>query len=270
MKCPNCGTPNLDSVKFCENCGTPLQAHHAAPEQPQQGYPQQGYPQQGYPQQGYPQQGYPQQGYPQQGYPQQGYPQQGYPQQGYPQQGYPQQGYPYNQYVGPRIDPNDPYHGHSMKWYKFLIYFSLIASAVLNLYNAVRQFTVGNYTVEVIGGRTLSGKDAQNWMYVQAPGLKTADIVYGITLIVSAALLFVTWFYLFKRKKLGPTLLYVSYGFNMVISAVYSIWSYTAAKDVLKDPTMVLTSAITSAVFSIVMLVVNFVYFNKRKDVFIN
>ena len=242
MKCPNCGTPNLDSLKFCENCGYPLKAHHDAPAQPEQGYPQQGYPQQGYPQQGY-------------------------PQQGYPQQDYPHQPYPYYQ---PMNNPADPYHGHSMKWYKFLVYFSLIASAVVSLFNAVRCFTTGNYTVEVYGGKALIGKDAQDWMYAAAPGLKTADLFYGIVLTVSAALLIVTWYFLFKKKKLGPTLLYITYGFNAVTSTIYSIWGYSVAKDVLKEPLSVVTTAVTGAIVGILMIVVNVVYFNKRKDIFIN
>ena len=221
MKCPNCGMPNLDSVKFCENCGSPLQAHHAAPEQPQQD------------------------------------------QQPYPQQ----QPYPGYQ---PAVNLNDPYHGHSMKWYKFLVFFALIASAVVDLFNAFRSFTTGSYTVDIGAGKVLTGKEAQEWMYLKAPGLKTADIFYGIALILCAGLLFAAWYYLYKKKKLGPTLLYVSYACSIVVSAAYSLWRYSAAKDVLKDPATVLTSAAISAIYSIVMLAANVVYFKKRKDIFVN
>lgn len=237
MKCPNCGTPNLDSVRFCENCGTPLQAHHSAPEEPQQNPYQQNQYQQ----------------YPNQQYPNQQ--QNVYPPNGYQPSGYPQ--YPYQPvYVAPPLP---------MKWYKFLIYFALIASCVLNVVGAIITFTSGRYTVG-----SLTGERAKTLMYAAAPGLKGADIFYGIAQIVAAGLVFAAWFFLFKKKKNGPTCLYVTYAFNAAISVIWSIWVYAVAKDVLANPESTILSGIVTAVISVVMIIVNVIYFNKRKEIFVN
>lgn len=166
--------------------------------------------------------------------------------------------------------PADPYNGHSMKWYKFLVYFALIASAIGYIWNAITTFGTGNYTVELTKDDKLTGKEAKDWMYENASGLKTADLFYGICLIISAVLVLAAWYYLFKRKKQAPMIFYISYAFSSAISAIYSFWAYSTAKDVLKDPETVITSAITTVVFGVVMIIVNYIYFNKRKDIFVN
>lgn len=161
---------------------------------------------------------------------------------------------------------NDPYNGHPMKWYKFLVFFALIASAVLNIINGIRYLTSGNYRISGYA----SGKEAKELIYMYAPGLRGADTFYAIALFISAVLLCATWYMLMKKKKIGPTLLCVSYGFNMVISIVYTIWLNAAHNGVLQNTASMTSAAIVSAVVSVVMIVVNIIYFKKRQDVFVN
>ena len=236
MFCNNCGAQLPDGSKFCTACGATL-AQDAAPQQPQQpgGYqPQQG------------------------GYPQQ--PQGGYPQQpgGYPQQGpYQQPGYGYNQYGG---DPR--YQGFPMKWHKFLVYFALWASAVINAVQGIRVMSGGQYNDPTYGNLARE-------VYAFFPGMKTADIIYGIILIGIAILGFLTAYKLLKLMRGAPTLLTVLYIASAAGSILYIIMAVSALKG-YRDTSDLTASAIGSLIGSVVMIIVNNIYYKKRERLFVN
>ena len=233
MLCPNCGTDVSSAGRFCPNCGTPVQPSEpttgAAP-QPQYQQPQYQQPQYQQPQYQQPQYQQPQ-----------------YQQQQYQQPLY-QQPYPPMQAAAPQ-----------MNWYKFLIYFALFAGAVVNAINAIRFFT------GLVNG---SSADAQ-WLYAFFPSWKTVDIVVGLLLLVLAAFSIFTRFRLSGYYKNGPLCLYLTYGLSALSNIVYLIGVALVISGTgisLTDLDIIPT--VTSIVVSIVMVVINVVYFNKRKQLF--
>ena len=88
-----------------------------------------------------------------------------------------------------------------MKWHKFLIYFALFASAVINLVNALQLITGLQYG------------DAADAVYAMFSTLKVLDIGYGVILLATVVYTVVTRFYLAKFKASGPLMLMMLYFF---------------------------------------------------------
>lgn len=184
---------------------------------------------------------------------QQQYQQQPYQQQPYQQQ-YQQQ--PYQQ----RVQPNDKYQGYPMKWYKFLVYFALWASAVINCVTGIRLLTGIIYGSEK--------KAALVYRYI--PGLRTGDIICGILILAIAVLAVFTAIKLLGLAAIGPKLLLALYASNLVIQLFYVVFVTIAAKDILKVSDMLTPSVIASIVVSIIMIIVNRIYFKNRESIFVN
>ena len=93
-----------------------------------------------------------------------------------------------------------------MKWYKFLIYFSLFASALLNLLYGITYLTGGIYEATTDGEITAE----MVYGYYGVP-LKIVDVIFGLVLIALAI------FSLIVRRKLAnfdytaPKCLYILY-----------------------------------------------------------
>ena len=141
-----------------------------------------------------------------------------------------------------------------MKWYKFLIYFSLFAGAVINVASGI-PFLNGS----IYGGY------ADN-VYSVFPALKTVDVMYGIVALATAVLCIVARFALAKYKKNGPALLLSIYAIGIVVSIVYFI----AVKSIVTDIDLDTSSIVSSLVSSVVMIIINKIYFDKRKHLFVN
>ena len=93
-----------------------------------------------------------------------------------------------------------------MKWYKFLIYFALIAGAVVNFATGITMVTGSVYEVQ-------SGVSADT-VYSMYDGLKTIDVIYGLALFAVAILGFVTRSKLANYKADGPKFVYMVYGIS--------------------------------------------------------
>ena len=146
MFCPNCGKNVGDAERFCPNCGAALNQNTPSAN-PQPSYQQPAYQQPTYQQPNYHQGNYQQQPY----------------QPVYQQ---PVQQYPY-----------------PMNWYKFVIYFALFASAVLNGITGIMHLTGGYWSAQ--------GVEAE-WIYAVFSGLQVVDIFVGIASLVLAAFAIVT------------------------------------------------------------------------------
>lgn len=144
-----------------------------------------------------------------------------------------------------------------MKWHKFLIYFSLWASAILNLANAIQYLT----------GSMYGGEFEREMTYAFYEGLQTLDIFIGIVHLILSVFAIVTRFSLAGFKKSGPRKLFFVYLANALIAVIYIIafCSVTGLSVGDLDAGNVFTSAITG----IAMAFINKIYYDKRSSLFV-
>ena len=292
MFCQKCGA-NLGEVPgdTCPYCGNPVEAASekwqsgggdTQPAQPQSqsggGDTQPAQPQsqsgettiltgqpynQQAPQNGYQQNGYQQNGYQQNGYQQNGYQQNGYQQNGYQQNGYRQNGYQQN--VRPNQGGQNPYQYHAnpgnqgagsntmpMGWYKFIIYVQLFVIAGVSLINAGLSFT----------GLSLGSWDEVRLLYAFIPELQMVMIVTGAITLGIAVFAIVVRQWLAHYEQKGIIGLYVLRGL-IIANNVFGTMAMTAIIH-----TTVSSSVVSSCIVSIVLLVIDLLYFGKRKQLF--
>lgn len=141
-----------------------------------------------------------------------------------------------------------------MKWFNFLTKFALIAGAVLNFLASLTYLT---------GTIESEGNVSPEYVYSMYPGLKFCDIFMGLALIAIGVFAIITRNKLAKFKADGPKSLYITYVLNIAAVIAYAVW------------TAVVTgtfnfSVIGSVVIEIGYIVLNYIYFNKRKQLFVN
>ncbi len=141
---------------------------------------------------------------------------------------------------------------YGMKWYKFLIYFGLFASAVLNTFIAIMFFTGISF-----------GKSTES-IFKLRPDLRTIYILFGIAYCALTILALATRSALYRKKKAGPEMIstllkcnaYGAIGFEVILLIGFRM------------PFSILS--ITSFAVWSIMDYVNSKYFKKRKSLFIN
>lgn len=234
MICNNCGATISDGTVFCEHCGAQVSA--AAPQQPVYQQPVYQQPQQPVYQQPVYQQ------------PQQPV----YQQPVYQQPAYQQPAYQ------PQI--NQPGADMPMGWFKFLIYFSLFAGAVLNAITGIMAMTGAQYNMEREGMSEL--------VYRMFDGLQAMDMIMGIGSIALAAFAIYTRMRLAGYYENGPKMLTVLYIAAMVVPVIYLVGVIAVVPGV--ENYINFTSQISSIAASVVMVVVNNIYFKKRAHLFVN
>lgn len=146
-----------------------------------------------------------------------------------------------------------------MKWFKFLIYFALFAGAVINFAYGINYLTGMVYAI--------SGVTPDSVYSYFGTALRMADIIYGISLIASAALSIYTRMQLAKFKANGTKLLLILYIVNAALSVLYLIAAalITGDSSIISDP-----GTVTSTLVSISFAVANKRYFDHRKEMFNN
>lgn len=154
---------------------------------------------------------------------------------------YPQQPYPQPPYA-----PQKP-----MNWFKFLIYFSLWAGGILNIISGLSLFS------SVLVGSA----------YSLFPGQSAVDIIYGIACILLGIYTIVTRFQLARFRKNAPMMLHGVYILNILFSLIYLF----ATSAVTLIPLSMLFNAqmVGQFVGAAVMIVINVIYFGKRRDMFV-
>lgn len=177
----------------------------------------------------------------------------------YQQPQYQQPSYQQPQYQQPLYEQPVQQPAHQMNWYKFLIYFALFASAVVNVINAIRFLT------GTING---SASDA-DFLYAFFPSWKTLDIIVGLLFLVLAALAVFTRFRLAGYCKNGPTCLYLTYALSALCNVVYLIGvALVLSGSGISLGDLDIAPTIANIIVPIVMVVINVIYFNKRKELF--
>ena len=173
-----------------------------------------------------------------------------------PNAAYPQPLNPYGQQP-PRPVPaeakNDP---RGMKWFKFIIYFQLFANALINLANAVTVLTGAHY------------QGAADTVYAVFPAERAVDMVYGLLCLALAAVGIYTRFRLSSFKRKGPGLYLGLIAANILVPVLYMLLSSLVTRIPLTS--LLDVNGVASLAANIIMLVVNKIYFDKRKDLFVN
>ncbi|MBE6626824.1 MAG: zinc ribbon domain-containing protein [Ruminococcaceae bacterium] len=167
---------------------------------------------------------------------------------------------PYNQYQYTQpVQPVQPALG--MKWFKFVIYFSLWAGAILNIGYAIMAFTGAHYETEYEGAAEL--------VYAMFEELKTIDLLYGLAMIALAVYMIVARFRLAGYYKNGPAMFISTYAIALLISVVYYVAVLTVVPEVA-DADNVVSNLVGNAIGNGLMILLNSIYFKKRKHMFIN
>ena len=140
-----------------------------------------------------------------------------------------------------------------MKWYWFVSRISLLLSAVNNI-------VVGT---QYVMGQALGTQSAD--YYGKYPAMNVLDRIYGIVMILVGMYAFVVRTRLIRRKASGPSSLIRLYVISLVSSGIY------IAVAMLATGTNLLTwDLILSVGISLLMILINRIYFDKRKQYFQN
>ena len=144
---------------------------------------------------------------------------------------------------------------YELKWYKFLIYFALWASAVLNVFSAFAYFTGSMYG------------DAANRVYSYYGGMKTLDVIMGLILLGLAVFSIYVRFQLAGFKTDAPKKLEYLYIANALVLLLYLL----AASSVTGlSFTELASGSWGSLAGSVAMIFINRTYFSKRETLFVN
>lgn len=140
-----------------------------------------------------------------------------------------------------------------MKWYKFVIYFQLFATAVLNLLDGILSFVNPGYAL-----------DTDLFISVRYPALVPIDIINGVFLLAFAVLAIVIRNMLTNYKKNAPKY-YI--GFLILTQAVSLI--YNVVLNIMTSNTGdIATDIVYSAIAVIITVTLNHKYFSKREHLF--
>ena len=158
----------------------------------------------------------------------------------------------------------------SMVWHHVLMVMLLVIS-VFNFF----------YGSRVMGGSHYGSSAEAESVYFYFPGLKTVDSVFGWYCVALATLGFVIVYFLYRKKKQGPFFLPFLFALHAAGQIFYLVADLVVMSnaggntaDILKDSLRQLVfngtivQVIITLVFSAGMIVLNKIYYDKRKDLF--
>lgn len=140
-----------------------------------------------------------------------------------------------------------------MRWYKFVIWVQLFLNALLSVGTGIMIMTGAHYQ----GQETV--------VYMVYGSLKGLDIVMGIIMFALAGGAIWVRQMLSKFKKMGPTAYLILIALNGIINLLYSIMVFAITSLNTFNATV-----ISSIIVSIALCIGNYIYFNKRKSMFVN
>ena len=140
-----------------------------------------------------------------------------------------------------------------MRWYKFVIWVQLFLNALSGVGSGIMIMTGAHYQ----GQATV--------VYMVYGGLKGLDIVMGIIMFALAGGAIWVRQMLSKFKKMGPTAYVILMALNGIINLLYAIMVSAITRLNTFNATV-----ISSIVASIALCICNYIYFNKRKSMFVN
>ena len=157
---------------------------------------------------------------------------------------------------GQPLPSPEPKYG--MKWHKFLIWFALWASLLMNFSTALQFWN----------GDTYGSADNARQVYERYAGLQTLDLAMGVVCIAIATFAIVTRFSLARFRAIGPKQLIALYVINGVVSLAYlGVFSAITGLPVTDlSGNMVWTTLIGSTI----MVLANWKYYQRRAELFVN
>ena len=142
-----------------------------------------------------------------------------------------------------------------MRWYKFLIWFSLFLGALVNAVGGIMALTGAQY-----------GEDAQLVYAFFGNGLKAFDVFYGVLLLGMAVATILVRQGLAHYKKEAPMCYLALMGANIALSVVYALGVSLITG--LGFFSIFDASSWGTAIGTAILIVCNYFYFDKRKHLF--
>lgn len=152
-----------------------------------------------------------------------------------------------------------PTKGFEVKWYYFLVYFALWARVALDAFCAFLFFSGRIYVLE--------GLQAEKVVvaYVRFPGLKTTDMILGSLYIALAIFTAFVWFSLKGFRKRANLFLTIQFALEIALIVARPLSLY------LLIPSVGFPFLIIFLVIAYIILIpVNYSYFDRRRSIFIN
>lgn len=163
----------------------------------------------------------------------------------------------------PAAVPMDLEKNYHMAWFKFIIYFQLFANAVVMIYNAAAG---------IFG---LAYGDDAGFIYAVCPMLKAVDVIYGVICLAFAVTAVLIRQRLAHYRKDAPVQ-YLGYvGVVMALALIYT-FAVLAALGTVSASVMeagasrIAGNVLGTVIGAAVYLPLNYVYFKKRKELFVN
>lgn len=143
-----------------------------------------------------------------------------------------------------------------MNWYKFVIWVQLFLSCAASVITGIAMLFGGHYSA--------NGASPQ-LIYLYYPGLHVVDILFGLLYIAVGVFAIYARQHLAHFQKDGPTLYYL-----YLIAATVTALVYAILSGIIISNFSTVTSSISTILVNGVMLVLTYMYFEKRKDMFCN
>ncbi len=143
---------------------------------------------------------------------------------------------------------------YKLKYYKFLIYFFLWASAILTFAAGILQLSGLVWE--------LSGVAAAE-IYAVMPAYRVVDISYGGMQILVAIMTIVARFKLARFKKSAPVFYIILLVISMIMPIIYAI-----ASAIILEVGFLEIFDFAGCIGNIIGIIVNSIYFGKRKSLF--
>ena len=153
----------------------------------------------------------------------------------------------------PEVKAND----YPMKWHNFLMVVMPLGAA-LTIFNGIKFMSGIQYHDS---SRALDA----SYVYSVFPGLKACDLFYGIAMAALGVFQFVAWNRLYHYREKGPASIKVLYISYIISGVIYMIWASSVTGNGLSG-----ASFFENIVSSVIMLIVNNIYYSKRKALFVN
>ena len=151
-----------------------------------------------------------------------------------------------------------------MLWYELLIYFVLFLSAGLNLFTGLSLFFGWHYGT------------AKTAIYEAFPDMVIWDILFGGVACLLAVYVLVVRSALRNKKAIAPGLLYSIYVMSALFEVVYylivmSVVNANAETQISYSTWLTGQASLwTAIIVSSAMIAINYIYFAKRRELFIN